>query len=336
MAGRNSQISRILCLLDLLENSTSGATVSELWQSLTERGHETGKRSVYRDLEALSKAGFPLFPEGDDENNQRWTLERKVKINQYFILNSRELFALYLARGALVPLRSSPFYSDLESIFAKLEEKLGSKQVDYLESLASEIKFEPGPQWGLGLDPEVLETVRAGCSEAQVISCSYYSVNSKAESVRKLGPHYLYYANGGLYLVAEDMRDHKTKVFALPRMKSAELLGEVYKGKIQTPEDFFEGALSVFKGGEVESVTIEFEQECAQYVRERKWHPSQRVTNLSGGRIRVNFDIAATPEFYSFILGFGASAKVISPMGLAGKIMDRAQETVELYRKKAG
>ena len=336
MPGRNSQVARIYCLLDVLEQTTSGLTVAELHAKALERGHEAGKRTIYRDLEALSQAGFPLFPDQADENSQRWRLERKTKINQYFVLTARELFALFLARGALTPLQSTPFYEDLKSVFSKLEERLGSRQSDYFNSLGTELKFEPGPQWGLSLNPEILETIRSSCAEGHLLECTYYSSNSKKESVRKLGPHYLYYARGGLYLVAEDMSDQKVKVFALPRFKSAHMLADAYEGTIKTPEDLFDGSLGVFTAGTTQQVVIEFEPEVAEYVRERRWHPSQRVVSLEGGRVRVTLDVSDTPELHSWVLGFGPSAKIISPISLAEKVAIRAMETVKVYNRKIG
>ena len=333
---RNSQVARILCLLDVMESAPSdGYTVSELYEKVSSRGHVFKPRTAYRDLDALAQAGFPLFPKGDDENTQRWILERKTKINQYFSMTPSELFALYIARGVLAPLRDTPFYNDLQSIFTKLEARLGLRQSEYFDSFKSELKFEPGPQWGLGISPEVLETVRSGCSEGQLIECTYFSVNSQKESLRKLGPHYLYYSKGGLYLVAEDMSDNKVKVFAIPRFKNATLLQDSYEGKITTPEDFFDGALGVYTSvEEIESVVIEFEPEVAQYVRERRWHSSQRVTVLSEGRIRVSLDVADTIELHSWILGFGPSARIISPTSLAEKVSIMAMETVKMYQKK--
>jgi predicted DNA-binding transcriptional regulator YafY len=337
MSGRNNQVARILSILDLLEGNQNGMSVTELYDRVKDRGFELGKRTIYRDLEALSLAGFPLFPEeGSDENATRWKLERSTRINQYFVLSARELFALFLARGALTPLRDTPFYEDLQSIFKKLEEKLGTKQKEYISEMCSEVKFEPGPQWGLGLNPEVLETVRAACSERQIISCEYFSVNSQKESSRKLGPHYLYYARGGLYLVAEDFTDNKVKVFALPRMKSAVLLDESYEGEIKTPEDVFEGAMGVFTGQVVEKVTIEFEPDVAHFVRERRWHASQRVTVHEKGKIRVHLEVSNTPELISWIMGFGPNARVVEPLSLAEKIAVIAMKTAEKYKQQAG
>ena len=336
MAGRNSQVARILTLLDILDGSTDGLTVSELWEKLVSRGHDAGKRTIYRDLEALSQAGFPLFPDGEESAHQKWKLERSTRINQYFVLSAKELFALFLARGALTPLQSTPFYEDLSGIFQKLEEKLGKKQIEYIKSLETEMKFEPGPQWGLGLSPDVLDTVRASCAEAQVLECVYYSANSKKESVRKLGPHYLYYSKGGLYLVAEDLEDSKVKVFAIPRIKDATLLDESYSGTITTPEEFFNGSMGVFTGNQKEEIVVEFESDVAQYVKERKWHSSQRTTNLPEGRIRVTLELSQTPELCSWILGFGPSARVVSPTRLAEKVSVMAMETAKIYNKKVG
>ncbi|NDG85792.1 MAG: WYL domain-containing protein, partial [Proteobacteria bacterium] len=235
--GRNAQVSRILSILDLLESTPSGLSASEIHDRLKERRHHAAKRTIYRDLNALANAGFPLFPDGDGESSGRWRLERTTRVHQHLVLSAKELFALFLARGALTPLQSTPFFEDLLGIFQKLESRLGTKQLHYLRQLETEVKFEPGPAWGLGINPDILETLRSGCAEEQVIEGVYYSVNSRRESLRRLGPQYLYYALGMLYLVAEDLEAKKVKVFAVPRFRSATMLDEPYQGEIKPPEE---------------------------------------------------------------------------------------------------
>src|SRR5580692_3546813 len=115
MQGRNAQVARIYRILNLLEGSPHGLSACEIRERLTERDVEVSKRTVYRDLEALSDAGFPLFPldsvDGQsDQHATRWVLERSAKINQYLALSAQELFALYLARGMLVPLKNTPLH----------------------------------------------------------------------------------------------------------------------------------------------------------------------------------------------------------------------------------
>ena len=334
MKGRNAQIARILSILDLLEGTPGGMIISEIHARLSERGHKASRRTIYRDLDALALAGFPLFSDSKDETSSQWRLERTTRIHEYLVLSAKELFALFLARGALTPLRHTPFFDDLESIFKKLEDRLGPKQIAYLEALQNELKFEPGPAWGLGISPDILETIRSACAEGHLLDAVYSSVNSKSEKERKLGPHYLYYARGGLYLVAEDLEDRKVKVFAVPRFKNAEMLAQAYDGNIVTPEAFFGGSLGVFNGSTPEEIMIEFEQGAAQYVKERNWHKSQRITQLEGGRIRLILELGQTPELVSWVMSFGPAARVLKPETLADRIANQAMETARSYGRK--
>ena len=55
---RGDQLARQWRVIRAIEASTSGLTVAEI----AER-EETGIRTIYRDLEALQAAGFPLYTE---------------------------------------------------------------------------------------------------------------------------------------------------------------------------------------------------------------------------------------------------------------------------------
>ena len=332
MKGRHSQVLRIYRVLSILEGAPHGLSVADLESRLKDRGFEVGKRTIYRDLEALKAAGFPLEEKGkSDENGTRWTLERSAKVNHYLVLNSRELMALFMARSMLAPLRETPFFQDLTSTFDKIAEKIGSKAQLFINEISEEMHFEPGPLWGLGLKPDIIDTLRAATTEKQVLSVRYNSVNSGKVSMRTLGPHYLYFAKGSLYLVAEDLADHVVKVFSVPRMDEASMLDQSYVGNIVEPEEFFGSAFGVFRGGAPENVRIAFEPAVGSYIRERQWHPSQKIINKEHGRVEIQFEIAVTPELRQWVLGFGTNAVVIAPISLAQSLHEEAAKIVELY-----
>ncbi len=334
MPGRNGQVSRIYALLDILEGAPQGLTVNELTARVNERGHEAGKRTVYRDLDALNDAGFPLFPKGDaeDTNATKWVLERLTKVNEHFVLSSRELLALYLARGLLIPLKDTPFYADLDSIFKKIEGRIGTKSQDYFNELNSEFQFEPGPRWGLGIDPDLLETVRACCAEKQLLEVTYASANGGDKRPRRLGPQFLYFAKGSLYLVAEDMEKSGVKVFSVPRMTEAKMLDEEYEGEPVDPQTYFQGTFGVFKAGPPVKVTIHFSPLIAPFVRERRWHETQGVVALADGSIQLGIEVAVTPELVQWVLGFGENATVMEPMELRHKVIESAGKVLEKYK----
>src|SRR5205823_1360553 len=130
-----------------------------------------------------------------------------------------------------------------------------------------------------------LETVRAACAEHQVLSVVYNSSNSGDERRRRLGPHGLYFAQGSLYLLAEDLeaQQESPKVFSVSRMREAEMLDEEYNATPLDPETYFKDTFGIFKAGTPVTVRIEVHHPIANYVRERSWHESQKVIGKTKG-----------------------------------------------------
>lgn len=333
MPGRNSQVSRIYCALDLLEGATQGLTVVELTRELNDRGHEVGRRTVYRDLEAMAAAGFPVFQKESEsaEIGAKWILEKTVRINQYLALSPRELVALWMARGISRSLASAPFYKDLEKAFSKIEEKIGSRGKEFFQELAEEIRFEQAQPWGNGVPSELVETLQSSCAEGQVVEAKYRSTRSKSVTKRRIGPHYLYFAKGSLYLIGEDLADQKVKLFSVARLSEARMLDERYQVKVQPPEELFGQSFGVFRGEKVEGVELEFSEEVALYVSERKWHPSQKLIESKEGRVILKLKIAIAPDFVQWVMSFGSQVRVAEPASLRARIVEQAQEILKNY-----
>lgn len=335
MENRNMQVARIFQVLSILQSSRRGMSVSEIESALTERGFDVQKRTVYRDIDALETAGFPVSR--DDGNPQRISIDSEVKIDNYLVLSPREILALYLARGALQPLASTPFHDDLEGLFKKIDDKLGAAAREHLTEISEGFRFDPGPRWGLGMDPDVIDTLRAACIERQVVSGVYASVSSQSERLRRIGPHYLYFAKGALYLVGEDLEDGKVKVFSAPRFKSVTMTSDEYTGKVTTPEEFFSGSFGIYKdGSKPEAITLNFSKVIAPYVRERKWHASQQVINRDDGSLTMLLHCQLNREIVNWVLGFGANVEVVEPQELVDMVVAESRRFIALNEKQAG
>jgi predicted DNA-binding transcriptional regulator YafY len=80
---RNKQVSRLLCLISILEHRPSGMTISEMKAALENRGFQACSRTIYRDVEGLAECGLPLFPEGSsDTNGQRWAYNHRLSMGK--------------------------------------------------------------------------------------------------------------------------------------------------------------------------------------------------------------------------------------------------------------
>ena len=81
---RGDQLVRQWRIIRAIEASSNGLTVTEIAQR-----EEAGTRTIYRDLEALQAAGFPLYTERAEKAN-RWAFidTFKFKIPPPFTLDA--------------------------------------------------------------------------------------------------------------------------------------------------------------------------------------------------------------------------------------------------------
>lgn len=330
---RNGQVSRVYRILTLLESARNGITVKDLHERIQDH-EEVTERTVRRDIDALEQAGFPVVrkenPE-DPQTGERLSILASLKVAKHLSLAPRELFALYLSRGMLTPLKDTAIFQDLEKVFTKIDGLIPENARQHLEELSQEMKFEPGPRWGLGIDPDLLETVLAACANQQILEFVYQSALKGERTQRRVGPHFLYFAKGTVYLVAEDFKDHQLKVFSLARTADASMADEEYSKEQVSPEDFFKGSFGVFRAATTASIELRFKMESSAYVAERRWHASQRVVKHSDGSLSLFLEVGVTPDLVQFVLGFGDAVEVRTPDELKRKVVAAAKRIAAIY-----
>ena len=139
------------------------------------------------------------------------------------------------------------------------------------------------------------------------------------------------FAQGALYLVAYVPEYSALRTFAVDRIKSLSLTEERFEPAADE-EEAFAHSLGVHQGVP-ERIEIAFEPRIAPYVRERLWHSSQQIRDESDGRIVVTLNVSNDFALRTWILGFGALARVIAPSALAAEIEAEAGRMAALYGK---
>ena len=80
---RNNQVARILTLIVILDRNPRGLTVPEMCRALETRGIRVSPRTIYRDIDALDRAGLPLLGAADEESFNavaRWRFTHGLKV----------------------------------------------------------------------------------------------------------------------------------------------------------------------------------------------------------------------------------------------------------------
>ncbi|MDZ7697730.1 MAG: helix-turn-helix domain-containing protein [Deltaproteobacteria bacterium] len=101
--ARGDQLGRQWKIIQTLISSSQGKSAADLARDL-----DCHPRTVYRDLEALQVAGFPIYTERAGGKNL-WSLLDTMKHHIPVPFTLTELMALYFSRDMLRCLRTRPF-----------------------------------------------------------------------------------------------------------------------------------------------------------------------------------------------------------------------------------
>jgi proteasome accessory factor B len=287
-------------------------------------------RTIRRDLEALQSAGFPLFDE-TYEGKKYWTLEhrafRRLDDTGFTLA---ELSALYFSRTLVEGLAATPFQRDVRSAFEKLAAALTPGMRAFLDRLPLVIqaKAEPGTQPAGARAKEVSQLLDATLNRRRV-AMRYHSFSSNREKEYLIEPYRVVFAQGALYVVAFVPEYKQQRTFAVDRIRSLSVSDEKFV-PVELEEDAFAHSLGVHQGAP-ERIDILFDPQIARYVKERVWHASQEIHDEADGSVRLLLNVANDWSLRSWILSFGALARVISPESLARHVQAEAERTQKRY-----
>ena len=323
---RNAEVIRQWTILRELESSRR--------LTLDEMAEKTGVtiRTIRRDLEALQFVGFPIYDEVYD-GKRYWLLEQKAfRRLDATGFTFAELSALYFSRTLVECLAATPFQQDVKSAFDRLAAALTPGMRTFLDRLPLVIqaKPDPGAQSASARPKEIAQLLDATLQHRRVVM-RYHSFSSEREKAYTVEPSRLVFAQGALYLMAYVPEYSQVRTFAVDRIKSLSLTEERFE-PVESDEAVFAHSLGVHHGTP-EQVEIVFEPRIAPYLRERMWHSSQTVRDQADGRIVVALNVSNDFALRSWILSFGALAKVIHPRALAEQIEAECSRMVGRYRE---
>ena len=327
--ARNTEVVRQWEILRAIDAVRHGISIAKL---AAELGVHT--RTIRRDLDALGRAGFPLY---DDKTNgtSMWKLREKPFHGlEVMGLGLMELCALYFSRTLLCTLGGTPFVDETERAFMKIERALPVGCRRFLDQLPRMLKAKARgrkkPE-----DERRLREVLGRALDATLLhrraTMRYASASSQATKDYLVDPQRIAYADGGIYLVAWVPAYGGMRTFAAERIETFGLTDETFTPR-PLPIEPFGDSLGVNTGAP-ERIVVEFEPAVAAYVREREWHPSQVISDRGDGGVVLTLDVCNDHALRAWILGFGPDALVVSPVSLATAIFDAANRTRRRYSR---
>lgn len=324
--ARGDQLARQWRIIQALTASQSGKTAQELAGNLG-----CHSRTVYRDLEALQQAGFPVYTHRE-ETHSRWRLLDSARDPVPVPFRLTELIALYFGRDMIRPLRGTPFFDAMETLFQKVRATLPDGTAALLDRMSSRLGTVSKAHKDFSRSGKTLETVNRALMERRLLDITYYSMSRDQTARRQVAPYQLRFFDGAFYLLGYCHRREGIRTFAVDRMRSCDMLATTFAYPDGfDPDDYMAASFGIFQGAAA-VVRIRFSPAVAGHIRERIWHPSQTLTTASDGCLVFEARVAVSDEIRSWVMGWGAHAEVLAPASLRASVRADVLEMAERYR----
>lgn len=324
--SRGEQLGRQWKLLNILIHSKTGRSVSTLASEI-----DCNVRTIYRDLEALQIAGFPLYDE-KEQGKSLWFIHDSGK-NINMPLSLTEMMALYIGRDLLTVLEDSKFHQSVESLSQKINSTLPDHYRVFLEGFEKNIRVKQPP---FSCNPPVDKTISLisrAIEEKKCIDVGYYAVSSQVSSARRIAPYFIWISNGTFYMTGYCSLRGEQRTFACSRIKDISISDESYTiPDTFNPDDYLNASFGVFHG-ETSNIKIRFSPKVAKYIKEKQWHNTQTIVEHQDGSITFSVQTAGINDIKIWVRSWGPNAEVLEPEQLREIIISEINDLRQLYQQ---
>jgi predicted DNA-binding transcriptional regulator YafY len=301
-------------LIQRLAHSRAGMSLDALASALG-----CVRRTVYRDLNALEYAGFPVISEKRDGRVFYRFLESFRLGDVPFTPD--EILALAFSADLLRALEGTVFHDSIRSALGKIRACLSPELGEYLARLAESFRVLPGPHKNYTRLRETIQALNGAVLANRGVRMRYATGSTGEVSTRELDPYRVFYRSGALYVVGFDHKSREVRTFAVDRIRRLEPTPRRFS--VPASFDFdaiIGGAFGVIAEPAV-TVRIRFDRRWATYVSEHTWHASQQLAPAPEGGLLLAMQVGGTAELRSWVLSFGAGAEVLEPEALRAEVV---------------
>jgi predicted DNA-binding transcriptional regulator YafY len=286
---------------------------------------EVGKRTIYRDIQALCEAGVPVI----STPGQGYSL-----LEGYFLPPLRfspdEALILLLGSDAMAQSFDAEYRAAAQSAGRKIAGALPASLRDEVRSLQDSMRFVAD---SAGERPEQaghLRQLRRAILGRHSVRFGYYARHSQdgrgAHSTRTADPYGLVHVDGGWHLVAFCHLRQDIRHFRVERMDDLAVLPQTFI----RPAGF---TLEQREGDTARTLMVRalFDQSAAYWVRESRSFFTV-AEQPHGNGLLVTLRVRHEDDVLQWLLGWGSHVRVLEPASLRARLAAEAEQMLRNHR----
>lgn len=269
---------------------------------------EVSVRTIYRDIDALSGAGIPIYTEAG--RNGGIHLMHDFVLNKV-LLSEEEKQEILTALQSINTAQNQKSSQTLQKLSAMFQ--LNSE--NWLE-----VDFS---RWGNpGYDNETFELLKSAVIRHRNVKLRYAGSYEEIRE-RTVQPYKLVYKAKAWYLQAFCTEKQDWRIFKLNRILELKALEEGFS-QLNPP-----GPIETFEG-EYPKVTLRFPKEMSYRVYDE--FDKAQIQRQENGDLIVSANMPEDPWLIGFLLSFGTRVDILSPAHLKEAVAEQAKLIYEKNR----
>lgn len=299
------QINRLFEIVYILLNRKT-ITARELAEHF-----EVSVRTIYRDIDALSIAGIPVYTSKGKSGG--------ISLTDNFVLN-KSMLSEKEQEEILMSLKSLSVmkFLDVEPVFKKLSTVFNKEGVSWIDVDLS--------QWGSDSDEkDKFSLIKTAILNNRVVSFMYYNSNGE-KSLRNVEPLKIIFKGQGWYLYGFCKLKNEFRIFKFTRIKKLNLQNDVFK------RDIINDTLNIsdkLHDSKMVTLNLKIHENMAYRVYDE--FAEENIVKNADGSFNT---IAIFPEgdwIYGYIMSYGEYAEVIEPDYIREIIRRKFEEGLKNY-----
>jgi len=289
---------------------------------------EVSERTIHRDLEHLrTDLQAPLFYSGEKKGYYYAGSSFSLPSVDF---TEQEIFALLVAKNAILHYAGVPYEMHLRTAFRKLIELLPDECTLPTEDVEGSFSFRFGAS--RSIDREVLDLAVKALQCRHSLKIRYYTAGRDEENERMVDPYHIDNLRGDWYLIAYCHMRREIRNFALNRIRECHLLDRKFEPDPSfSYAEYIKDAFGIIVEEDPVEVAIEFRGFEARLARERNWHESQKIEERPDGSLLLRMRVTGLSEVKHMVLAAGGEARVIEPASLAAEVEKDLRRALERY-----
>lgn len=313
----------------MLESSKRGCSVADLVAET-----EVSDKTVRRDLKVL-EAVFDISTSTNTDRIKRWQM-KSFSEQAGFCLT--DLLSIHMGRQFLEPLAGTPFWEGYRKVLRKVKAAVGEHALRYIEKLADTVTATSVGISDYSDRGAMIDQLMVAIEDRKVTLIVYQSDQATEPVEQEVYPQGFVFHRGSLYLIAWSSRRAEIRTFKMDRIE------DVHPSNLQATiprefhlADWLEHSFGVFQSGsgQLQTIRIRFTRDVARYVKESRWHSSQKLTPQKDGSLMAEFRLSDTQEIKRWIMSFGPNATVLNPQELVEEIAADLTQMQQAYSQQS-